>query len=264
MPLPVPLSQPFLPHGVARLALTCSALALGFAPGLVTAPAQAQSATPGFVEDVVVIGRRASAAERLNATGPRILAVECASLGAKLIHFSTDQVFDGSIRQPREEDDSVNPLNVYARTKLEGEKHVLQYSEHLVLRVQWLYGRKKDRFTLLRDKATFSPFADQYGAPTWTLHLAATVADLADRDARGLFHFAYDDSASWAEVFEYVKEVMGYSVKLEPRETASLSLPAKRPLYSVMSNRKLLNFLGQPTMGSWKMALNTFLSGVRN
>ena len=68
MPLPVPLSQPFLPHGVARLALTCSALALGFAPGLVTAPAQAQSATPGFVEDVVVIGRRASAAERLNAT----------------------------------------------------------------------------------------------------------------------------------------------------------------------------------------------------
>jgi len=68
VPLPVPLSQPFLPHGVARLALTCSALALGFAPGLVTAPAQAQSATPGFVEDVVVIGRRASAAERLNAT----------------------------------------------------------------------------------------------------------------------------------------------------------------------------------------------------
>jgi dTDP-4-dehydrorhamnose reductase len=205
-----------------------------------------------------------SEAELLNVTAPEILAEECARIGAKLIHFSTDQVFDGSGHHPRTETDPPNPLNVYARTKWEGEKKVLQHSDHLVLRVQWLYGRKKDRFTLLRDKEVFSPFSDQFGAPTWTLHLAATVAELASRDAKGLFHFAYDDYASWAEVFEFVKEVMGYSVRLEPKATASVNLPAKRPLFSVMSNRKLLEFLGQPSMGSWKMALTTFLSGVRH
>lgn len=200
----------------------------------------------------------------LNVTGPAILAEECARIGSKLIHFSTDQVFDGSQTTPRSETDKPNPLNVYARTKWEGENQVLKHPEHLVLRVQWLYGRKKDRFTILRDKETFSPFSDQIGAPTWTLHLAATVAELAQRDAKGLFQFAYDDHASWAEVFQFVKEVMGYSVQLTPRTTASLNLPAKRPLYSVMSNRKLLQFLEQPSMGSWKMALATFLSGVKH
>jgi dTDP-4-dehydrorhamnose reductase len=199
------------------------------------------------------------AAHAGNARGPAQLARACRELGIKLVHFSTDQVFDGTVPTPRSETDPVNPANNYAATKYEGERAVLENADALVLRVQWLYGARKDRFTPLRDKAVFTPFADQYGAPTWTRDLAAVTTQLMSRDARGLFHFAYDDYASWAEVFQFVKDELGLSVQLQPRQTAEVKLPARRPLFSVMSNRKLVSFLGLSGMGSWKDSLREFL-----
>ena len=208
--------------------------------------------------------RERELARSINETGPAILAEACATLHIKLLHFSTDQVFDGKSNQPWTETDPTAPLNYYAETKLEGERAVLAYPQHLVLRVQWLYGRKKDRFTALRNLETFSPFSDQRGAPTWTSHLAAICEKLVSQNFKGLYHFAHDDSATWAEVFQFVKEVMGYRVRLEPKTTESLALPAKRPLYCVLSNRKLVEALQVPGLGSWQLALSTFLSGVRH
>lgn len=203
-------------------------------------------------------------AHHLNVTGPRLLAAAAQRHGARLFHFSTDQVFDGQNHRPWLETDTPRPLNVYAQTKWEGETEVLKHPEHLVMRVQWLYGRQKDRFTLLRDKETFSPFSDQIGSPTWASHVGMVITKLLKRpSASGLFHFSYDDHASWAEVFQFVKETMGYRVKLEPKRTAEVSLPAKRPLYAALSNRKLLQALGEEQLGSWKLALATFLSGTR-
>jgi len=201
---------------------------------------------------------------RGNVLAPQWLARYCAKSGAQLIHFSTDQVFDGKKGTPYLETDATHPLNVYATTKLEGEMAALEYPNALVLRVQWLYGRRKDRFTILKDKALFTPFADQYGAPTWTAHLSEVVAKLVDAKAQGLFHFAYDDYASWAEVFAFVKEYMGYSVELQPRPTSEVKLPAARPLFSVMSNRKLCAALGIEKLGSWKTKLAEFLDGTKS
>lgn len=202
-------------------------------------------------------------AAALNAQVPANLVAACRKSESRLLHFSTDQVFDGNNTRPWVETDAPNPLNHYARTKLDGEKAVLSYPQGLVLRVQWLYGKKKNRFTVLRDKETFSAFSDQLGAPTWASHVGAICAQFLEQNPSGLYHFAYDDSASWAEVFRFVKEVMGYRVEISEVTTDSAKLPAKRPLYNVMSNKKLATAMGLPGLGSWKLALTTFLSGVR-
>ncbi len=201
-------------------------------------------------------------AESINAVGPAILAQACVRRGAKLIHFSTDQVFDGKTDRPRTEEELPNPLNHYAASKLRGEQSVLENDHALVLRVQWLYGKRKDRFTPLRAKTVFTPFADQFGAPTWTAKIAGTLADLLEKDARGLFHFSYDDWASWAEVFEFVKTEWNLPLALQPKRTAEVKLPAARPLFSVLANDKLKRVLGVPTMGSWKAPLREFLASV--
>ena len=199
----------------------------------------------------------------LNAKGPSVLVKVCRETDCKLVHFSTDQVFDGNSRQPRTEQESAHPLNHYAATKLQGEQEVLSMSGSLVLRLQWLYGERKNRFTSLKDKATFTPFADQWGAPTWTRDVAEVLMVLIYRRAQGVFHFVYDDYATWAEVFEYVKREMGYSVALISKKTAEFNLPATRPLFSVLSNDKLKKFLGVEALGSWKDSLKEFLSMIK-
>lgn len=198
-------------------------------------------------------------AELLNAHVPRFLAEACAGVDATLVHFGTDQVFDGTLGRPHREDDAVNPLNWYARTKLEGESAVLAYENSLVLRVQWLYGEAKDRFSPLRDKQVFTPFADQIGAPTWTRDIVECLPVLLSRETRGLFHFTYDDHASWAEVFGEVKKHWHLEVDLQPKMTEEFALPANRPLFSALSNEKLKKALGVESLGSWKDSLLEFL-----
>jgi len=197
----------------------------------------------------------------VNVLGPKHLVRACRQSGAKLFHFSTEYVFSGEGNEPWKETDIPFPPepNRYGQTKMLGEKEVLAWEDSVVLRVQWLYGDKKDRFTTLAEKKTFSPFFDQYGAPQWTLEVCKIVGELLARDAKGIFHFAYDDYASWSEVYEFVKEEMGFSVELSPQAMDTVALPARRPRFGVMSNRKLLDFLGWRTMGSWKDPLRVFL-----
>jgi len=197
-----------------------------------------------------------------NAVSPALVAKACLKHNALMVHYGTDQVFDGSGSVPRTENDEPNPLNHYAATKLAGEGPVLNLPGSLVIRVQWLYGEKKDRFTPLKDKEVFTPFSDQIGAPTWTRDIVEISLSLLARRASGLFHLAYDDSASWAEVFERVKRTLGYRVSLQPKLTREFNLPAARPLYSVLSNRKLCAALGVPSLGSWKDSLDEFLKAV--
>ncbi len=203
-------------------------------------------------------------ARLLNALSPRYLADACGKAGVQLVHFGTDQVFDGESSRPRAETDKANPCNWYAETKLEGELAVLEDPRNLVLRVQWLYGYKKDRFTVLRDKKQFSPFADQWGCPTWARDVADDLSRLVGTGATGLYHYSYDDFATWADVFEFVKKHWGLGVELNPKKTEELALPARRPAFSVLSNTKLKAALGIPTMGSWKIAMREFLDLVQS
>lgn len=196
---------------------------------------------------------------KANALGPKLLAATCQEFDSLLVHYSTDQVFDGDADHPRTEEETPNPSNHYAATKLEGEEAVLSQKISLVLRVQWLYGEQKDRFSGLRKKESFSPFSDQFGAPIWTREIVRYSMELLDKKCRGLYHLAYDDYASWAEIFEFVKQTWHLPVRLEPRRTAEAKLPANRPLFSVMSNAKISKALGVK-IGSWKTPFQEFLS----
>lgn len=196
----------------------------------------------------------------VNAKGPAFLAQACRDLKARFVHFSTDQVFDGVGKRAWRETDSPRPANYYAETKLLGEMAALKYTAYLVLRVQWLYGMRKNRFTSLKEKSRFTPFSDQYGAPMWTRHIAQVVLALIQREASGLYHLSYDDYASWAEVFHFVKEQWKLDIKLEPQPTHRAGLAAERPRFAVLCNEKLKETLGVAGLGSWRDAMKEFLS----
>lgn len=202
------------------------------------------------------------AAYGANVTGVENLSRACRETGARLVHFSTDQVFDGTGDRPRVETDRPNPLNYYAETKLLGEEKALAFSGTLLFRVQWLYGLRKDRFSPLRGRDLFTPFADQIGSPTWTRDLAMAVLACLTAGGKGLFHFSYDNWASWFDVFSRVKERWALPVKLVPRRTDEILLPARRPLYGALSNAKLRELLGVAALGTWEDSLDRFLDAA--
>jgi len=201
---------------------------------------------------------------QINVEGPKNLAKTASEIGAKLIHFSTDYVFDGSGERPWTEGDAPQPPkpNWYAETKLMGEAPVLASPVHLVFRVQWLYGKKKERFSSLKGKDLFTPFIDQFGAPTWTQDIVKTVLAVMSKNGSGLFHLAYDDYANWFEVYEFIKHEWNLPIRLVPKKASEVSLPAKRPLNGRLSNQKIKKFLGVSSLGTWREALGFFLKQV--
>lgn len=198
-------------------------------------------------------------AYRINSMGVKTLTEACQEYRTKLVHYSTDQVLDGSLGRPQIETDPPNPLNYYAKTKLWGEQHALMAPHSLILRVQWLYGKKRDRFTPLQGKKEFKTFCDQWGAPTDSQDVAEWTSALLEREATGVFHFTYDDYASWDQIFEFAKSILSLPTILIPIRTEDAQLPAKRPHFSVLSNAKLRSTLGKQELGSWKTALQRFL-----
>lgn len=201
---------------------------------------------------------------QINVEGPRNLSKTASEIGAKLIHFSTDYVFNGEGEKPWTETDPPQPVkpNWYAETKLLGEESVLEGPKNLVFRVQWLYGQKKERFSALKQKEVFTPFIDQFGAPTWTLDIVKTVSAVMSKGGSGLFHLAYDDYGSWLEVYEFVKEYWKLPVRLLPKKSIEVSLPARRPLNGRLSNQKIKKLLGVSSLGTWRESLGTFLKQV--
>ncbi len=201
-------------------------------------------------------------AHAINGVGPGILSQTAKEFQCRLIHFSTDYVFNGEGKTPWKETDPVAPLhpNYYAETKLAGEKAVLSNEAGLVLRVQWLYGKKRDRFAPIKTRPSFTALTDQLGAPTWSWEIARTVSLLIEKEQKGLFHMSYDNYGSWFDVFQFVKETLHLKTELIPTLSEKLHLPAKRPKFCVLSNEKLCKALNITGMGSWKEPLKAFLS----
>jgi len=198
-------------------------------------------------------------ATELNGVAPGTLAVSCQEFGIPFVHYSTDQVFDGSGDKPWTEEDHPKPLNHYAASKWQGEKSACTCSGSLVFRVQWLYGDAKDRFTILKDKESFTPFVDQFGAPTWTEDIARITMQAVEKKLNGLYHLSYDDYGSWYDVYETVCRTMKYPTKLIATKTEDVTLPAQRPKNCRLSNAKLRASLGLPGLGGWRERLEHFL-----
>ena len=214
--------------------------------------------------------REPELAHRVNVDGPRILARSLAETGGKLVHLSTDYVFDGEKRTPYLPDDPVGPLSIYAQTKADSEKAVLGTGDqHLVVRVAWLFKTGGRTFLsqlkdlILREKH-LCVADDREGPCTYAPDLAEALWMLAQKDARGIYHFANAGSCSWhgfAEELLAAARNLDLPVRTETLErvnSKSFSSRALRPEYSVLDLSKTVELLGKEPR-HWRKTLPDFL-----
>ena len=219
-------------------------------------------------------------AQAVNGTAPGVLGEEAAALGALVVHYSTDYVFDGTGQGAYREDHAVNPQNVYGQTKLAGERALQQSgAAHLIFRTSWVFGAHGANFarTMLRlaaDRDTLNVVADQWGAPTSAALIADVTAQvlgqyLHSRDnafATGLYHLAAGGETQWCE---YARTVIaaghaaGQPLKLLPENvrpitTAEFPTPARRPANSRLDTGKLQQAFGL-TLPPWQDGLSHVL-----
>ena len=202
-------------------------------------------------------------ARAINATAVGVLADEAAALGATLVHFSTDYVFDGSGNQPRDEEAPTGPLNVYGHTKLEGEQRVRASAcRHLILRTSWVYAARGGNFvrTMLRlavEREELRVIADQIGAPTGAELLADVVAHClprvqADATLAGTYHCVAGGETNWhgyAALAIETARTKGQTVRVAPDRLLAIAssdypTPAPRPLNSRLATQKLQRNFG--------------------
>jgi dTDP-4-dehydrorhamnose reductase len=214
----------------------------------------------------------ASLCRAINAEGPENIARLASSIGAKLLHISTDYVFDGTGARPYLEDDPVTPIGVYGRTKAEGEARLRSACpEHVIVRTAWLYGKHGPNFVytmakLMRAKDKIGVVADQSGSPTYAADLAAAIVTIlrAPRTAYGTFHFANIGETSWYEFAVAIqklgreKGIFERDCAVEALTTAQYPTKAPRPAYSVLSKDKIIAAYGL-AIPAWKESLSVFI-----
>jgi len=194
---------------------------------------------------------RREEAFRINAGAPRVLAEICRDKNAKLIHFSTDYVFDGEKREPYTEDDEARPISVYGESKREGEKLVLQTQDrHLIVRVSWVFGPDRPSFIdgmikRARESDHVDAIADKFSTPTYTRDIAQMLPRFFDSEVGGMLHFANNGECSWQEYAQWAIDCChaeGVPLKartVEPRRLIDMkNWTARRPVYSVLSTAK--------------------------
>ena len=206
-------------------------------------------------------------AMQVNGEGVAHLALAALEIGAKLVHISTDYVFDGNKAAPWLEDDPTSPLSIYGESKLAGELNARIVPDHLIVRTQWLYGLHGKNFveTMLRlagERNELAVVDDQIGSPTWTVDLGLAIAALIQAECRGTYHAANGGFCTWNEFARAIFEETGHNVQVNGMSTQELGRPATRPLYSVLDCGKLVHDTGvQPE--PWREALRKYLS-LRN
>jgi dTDP-4-dehydrorhamnose reductase len=200
---------------------------------------------------------------RVNGEGVKNLAEASAEIGAKLVHISTDYVFNGNKKSPYNEEDPVNPLSVYGKSKLAGEENARLNPDHLIIRTQWLFGLHGRNFveTMLRlagEKDELAVVNDQTGSPTWTSDLCLAINALLDNDCRGTYHAVNSGNCTWFDFAEAIFTECGADVRLRPLSSSQLDRPAPRPHYSVLDCGKLAADTGLE-MEHWRNALRKYL-----
>lgn len=209
--------------------------------------------------------RDREAAFLINAYGTRNVAVVAEQLGAKLVYISTDYVFSGQGKQPRNEFHTVSPINVYGASKLAGESFVKElHSQYFIVRTSWVYGQYGKNFvktmlSLAMQHKEVSVVDDQIGCPTYTMDLASTIIDLIKTSKYGIYHVSNSGSCSWHEFASAIFELTKSDTLANPVSTEQFPRPAARPSYSVFDHMSLrLNGFNTPR--PWKEALADFLS----
>ena len=199
----------------------------------------------------------------INAIGARNLAIASRETGAKLVHISTDYVFDGKGTRPYVETDPTNPMGAYGSTKLAGEEFVKEFADRwFILRTAWLYGDGKNfAKTMLRLSETHDEVrvvGDQFGSPTSTVELTKAIDALLFTENYGLFHATCEDSCCWAHFAKVVFRLAGKDTRVEAITTEEYGAPAPRPAYSVLDNR-MFRLTTDFTFADWHDAIAAYM-----
>lgn len=216
-------------------------------------------------------------AQHVNADGPRNVAQAARRAGARVIHVSTDFVFDGSKGEPYTPGDSPSPLGVYGRSKLGGEAAVRDTSEGdaIVIRTAWLYSRFGQNFVttmlrLMRERGTVSVVTDQRGTPTWAGSLAEVIWTAIEQDLPGgVYHWTDGGEASWCEFAEAIRRegrelgFLNRDVVVHPISTAEYPTTVRRPAYSVLDCSATVAALGVEQR-PWEAQLQQMLAEMRH
>lgn len=202
-------------------------------------------------------------AYRINAIGPRNLSIAATKVHARMMHISTDYVFDGTATVPYKEFDATNPCGAYGRTKLEGEKFVQQFAARFyIVRTAWLYGDGNNfvrtMLNLAKTNDEVRVVGDQFGSPTSTRVLADIIAALIETDNYGIFHGTCEGSCSWADFTDEIFRLSGVDTKVNHITTEEYPTPAKRPAYSVLE-KYMLKLTMNYTVEDWKTAIQEYI-----
>jgi dTDP-4-dehydrorhamnose reductase len=216
--------------------------------------------------DVDGAERAEGAATAVNGVGAGNVARAATEVGARVVHLSTDYVFDGAKETPWVESDPVGPIGAYGRSKLAGELEVAAAApEHAVVRTAWLFGAGGRNFvdTMLAlggERDEVSVVTDQIGSPTWTVHLAEAVVELAERRGDvGVFHAAGAGACSWYELAVEVFDRAGMSCRVRPTTSERFARPAPRPAYSVLASERD----EAPVLPPWQEGVAGYLAEAR-
>jgi dTDP-4-dehydrorhamnose reductase len=237
-------------------------------------------------------------AQAINADAPAMMAQEAKKIGAGLVHYSTDYVFDGSKHSPYEENDRTNPVSVYGKTKLAGEQAIRDAGvPHLIFRTAWVYGTRGRNFllTILRlasEREELRVVHDQIGAPTWCREIACGTASVLERlsdngkgaltlpEAGGVYHMSAGGLTTWCDFAEAILDEVSHAPpdlswlgaatggrtlrakRIRPITTAQYPTLARRPAYSVLSNARLAQGFGI-RLADWRVQLHSAVADSR-
>lgn len=207
----------------------------------------------------------------INAEAPGAIAAACKRNNVRLLHISTDYVFDGSGKEPYKEDDLTDPVNLYGAAKLEGEKRVMQsHPDSIIIRTAWVYSVFGNNFvkTMLRlmaEREQINVVNDQFGTPTYAADLAAAILQIISSEQwkPGIYHFSNEGKISWYDFAVAIKELSGSACKINPIPTSAYPTPAKRPHYSVLDKTKIQNTFNVP-IKDWKSSLSVFIDRFKS
>ncbi len=212
------------------------------------------------------------AAYRINAIGPRNLSIAAAKVGAKLIHVSTDYVFEGNGTKPYTEFDLPNPVSAYGKTKLEGERFVQAFAQrYFIFRTAWLYGDGKNFVkTMLRlseNHEEVSVVCDQKGSPTSAKELARAICHFEPTENYGVFHATCEGDTNWAAFAEEIFARAGVHTRVchvTSEEYARMNpASAERPAYSILDNY-MMRLTDGYRMADWRSALDEYMKTLEN
>ncbi len=213
----------------------------------------------------------------VNSAGVQNIAGVAKEINAKIIHFSTDYVYDGLKSGAYNENDDTEPVTVYGKSKLSGDRLLSEeWHKHFILRISWLFGKNGNNFVftmlkLFREKDTVKVVNDQWGSPTYTGDLSKALYHIitTDSDKYGIYHYSGEGKITWYDfamaVYEKAKNyhIIDTNVNIIPIETKDYPTKAKRPFNSYLSKEKILKEL-HIRVPAWEEMLDSFLSSIKN